>query len=1104
MSFSSILIANRGEIAIRIARAAADLGIHTVSIFSPDDASSLHVRTTDKAYALPGRGPAAYLDRAAILRAAKETGCDAIHPGYGFLSEDAAFAQECADHNVIFIGPTPETLLELGDKSRARNLARTLGVPLVPGSLGPVSLDEARSFVAEIGPGGSAMIKAVAGGGGRGMRAVHSPNEVEDAYARCRSEAQSAFGNGDVYIERLLRRARHVEVQIIGDGRNVMHAFERDCTLQRRNQKIVEIAPAPKLDAGLRSAILDAATRMARHFPYRGLGTFEFLIDGDAPSGAPAFFFMEANPRLQVEHTVTEEITGLDLVKIQIAIAQGQSLAQLGLGEPLPAPAGYAIQLRVNMETMTDRGEARPQGGTLARFEPPTGPGIRVDSYGYGGYRTNPSFDSLLAKLIVRSTGPDFGSAIARTRRTAREFRIGGVKTNLDFLDALLSLPEIGAYDVDTTFVQERIADILAAVRPGDSDAPSQDDDQAAPPAAALAEGLAGTVPIKASLQGTVCAINVAPGDVVRRGQAVAVLEAMKMEHVIVADGSGTVQDVTVAVGDTVFEDAAILYLVPGETDLAEATGVEITHDLDDIRPDLAGVIARHRIGLDEARPEATARRRARGQRTARENIADLCDPDSFTEYGALNIAAQRQRRGVDELIKDSPADGLVAGIGMVNGASFDTERARCMVMAYDFTVFAGTQGWMNHKKTDRLLELAERLELPLVLFGEGGGGRPGETDGLSIHGLDTPTFVGFARLSGKVPLVAIVAGRCFAGNAALVGCCDVIIATRDSNLGMSGPAMIEGGGLGVFRPEEIGPAHVQSANGVVDIVVADEAEAVVAAKAYLSYFQGNLPRWSCADQRELRWAIPENRRRIYDIRNLIGTLIDEGSMLELGRGNAAGMVTALVRIEGRPMGLIANDPTHLGGAIDAPAARKAVRMMKLCNAFGLPILTLCDTPGFMVGPEAEKAGQVRDAAAMFLAAAKLRVPVFTVVLRKGYGLGAQSMAAGGFHAPVFNVAWPTGEFGGMGIEGAVRLAYRREMEAIADPVERQRFFEAKTDHLYDVGTALNMASSMEIDAVIDPAETRTWIVRGLRVAPSKSFENPRPGRDGFPIAASS
>ena len=265
MSFSSILIANRGEIAIRIARAAADLGIHTVSVFSPDDAGSLHVRTTDKAYALPGRGPAAYLDRAAILRAAKETGCNAIHPGYGFLSEDAAFAQECADHNVIFIGPTPETLLELGDKSRARNLARTLGVPLVPGSLGPVSLDEARSFVAEIGPGGSAMIKAVAGGGGRGMRAVHSPNEVEDAYARCRSEAQSAFGNGDVYIERLLRRARHVEVQIIGDGRDVMHAFERDCTLQRRNQKIVEIAPAPKLDAGLRSAILDAATRMARH-----------------------------------------------------------------------------------------------------------------------------------------------------------------------------------------------------------------------------------------------------------------------------------------------------------------------------------------------------------------------------------------------------------------------------------------------------------------------------------------------------------------------------------------------------------------------------------------------------------------------------------------------------------------------------------------------------------------------------------------------------------------------------------------------------------------------------------------------------------------------
>ncbi len=380
MVFSSILIANRGEIAIRIARAAADLGIRTVGVFSTDDANALHVRATDGAHALPGRGAAAYLDRAAILKAARDNGCDAIHPGHGFLSENVAFAQDCADVGIVFIGPTPDTLAELGDKSRARDLARRLGVPMVPGSAGAVTLDQAKAFVAGLGANDAAMIKAIAGGGGRGMRAVHTIAEIDEAYARCRSEALSAFGNSDVYIERLVTRARHIEVQIIGDGRDVVHAYERDCTLQRRNQKLIEIAPAPGLDASLRDAILKAAIAMARHFPYRGLGTFEFLVDADAPASALAFYFMEANPRLQVEHTVTEGATGLDLVKIQIGIAQGQTLAQLGLDAPLPPPVGYAIQLRVNMETMTVKGDARPQGGVLARFEPPSGPGVRVDT----------------------------------------------------------------------------------------------------------------------------------------------------------------------------------------------------------------------------------------------------------------------------------------------------------------------------------------------------------------------------------------------------------------------------------------------------------------------------------------------------------------------------------------------------------------------------------------------------------------------------------------------------------------------------------------------------------------------------------------------------
>ncbi len=1103
-TLTRLLIANRGEIAIRIARSAADLGITPVAVYPDDDAASLHRHACPVAIRLDGRGAAAYLDGEALIRVAKAHDCEAIHPGYGFLSENAAFARRCAEEGLLFIGPSPETLAMLGDKARARELARSLQVPLVPGTFAASSLDEVRAFVAELRPGEAAMIKAIAGGGGRGMRSVRSVDEVDAAYERCRSEARGAFGNGDLYVERLVRRARHVEVQVLGDGERVAHAFERDCTLQRRNQKLIEIAPAPGLDPALRKRILAAATRIAQHVNYRGLGTFEFLVDLDAPREAPAFYFMEANPRLQVEHTITEEITGLDLVATQIELVRGRRLHELGLAEPLPAPRCQAIQLRINMETLTDNGDARPEGGLITRYEIPSGPGIRADGYGYGGYRTSPAFDSMLAKLIVRAHGLELPALVQRARRALRDVRIEGVRTNLDVLDALLGMPATSAYDVDTRFVQTHLAEILDHAQQADwvwrphgggaADAAGSTafSSQGGAPASGAATAPAGTVAMPAPLQGTVLSINAEPGGIVRKGQQIAVLEAMKMEHIVAADVSGIVRAVPAEVGATLYAGDPLLFVEPGDHEGEADVEQQAERDLDQIRPDLAAVRERQRRNLDESRPAAIARRRARNQRTARENIADLCDPGSFAEYGMLALAAQRQRRTYEQLIDMSPADGLVSGTGTINAALFGPDRTRCLILAYDFTVFAGTQGWMNHKKKDRLLDLARKWRWPVVLYGEGGGGRPGETDGLSIHGLETPSFARFASLSGVVPLVAVVSGRCFAGNAALVGCCDVIIATRDANLGMSGPAMIEGGGLGVYQPEDIGPASLQAANGVVDLVVDDEAAATAATRRYLSYFQGALPDWRCADQRELRWSIPENRRRGYDIRALIRTLVDEDSVFELKAEYGPGMVTALVRIEGRPMGLIANNPMHLGGAVDAPGADKASRFMRLCNDFGLPLLSLCDTPGFMVGPQAEQDGQVRYSAQMFLAAAKLHVPVFTIVLRKGYGLGAQSMAAGSFHAPLFIVSWPTGEFGGMGIEGAVRLGYRRELEAIEDPQARERFFDERVAHLYDVGKAVNMEAAMEIDAVIDPAETRTWIRHGLQAAAMRDAAPPR------------
>jgi acetyl-CoA carboxylase carboxyltransferase component len=406
--------------------------------------------------------------------------------------------------------------------------------------------------------------------------------------------------------------------------------------------------------------------------------------------------------------------------------------------------------------------------------------------------------------------------------------------------------------------------------------------------------------------------------------------------------------------------------------------------------------------------------------------------------------------------------------------------------------VLAGTQGKKNHQKKDRMFELAERWRLPVVFFTEGGGGRPGDTDQVFAANLHTPAFHLYSKLSGLVPLVGVTSGRCFAGNAVMLGCCDVIIATANSSIGMGGPAMIEGGGLGVFRPEEVGPMSVQVPNGVVDVAVADEAEAVRVARQYLSYFQGPLSTWECADQRLLRRAVPENRLRVYDVRAVIDTLADARSVLELRRGFGVGVVTALVRIEGRPVGLIANNPMHLGGAVDSDGADKAARFMQLCDAFDIPVLFLCDTPGNMVGPEAEKTALVRHCCRMFVTGANLSVPFFTVVLRKAYGLGAQGMAGGGFHAPFFAVAWPTGEFGGMGLEGAVKLGYRNELAAIADPAERTARYDAMVAAMYERGKALNAAALLELDDVIDPADTRTWIMAALRAVPPPA---PRTGK---------
>ena len=1075
MTFRSVLIANRGEIAIRIARACSELGIRAVTVFSEDDATSLHTRMADEAVALTGRGVKAYLDGAQLVDVAKAHGCDAVHPGYGFLAENADFARQCAQAGLVFIGPSPEVLAGFGDKSAARTLAERCDVPLIKGINKPVSLSEARAFLDEHG---ALMLKAIAGGGGRGMRAVHTEAELEQAFQRCQSEAQAAFGSGSLYIEQLIGRARHIEIQIVGDGTGaVSHLWERDCSLQRRNQKLIEIAPSPSLDASIRDAMIDCALRLASSINYRGLGTFEFLVDQDQPG---RFYFMEANPRIQVEHTVTEEVTGIDLVQTQLKLLAGETLGDLRLESPPPV-RGFAIQARINSETLHADGQATAATGTLRTYEPPSGPGLRVDGYGYAGYTISPSYDSLLAKLIAQ--GNDYPSVLRRLYRALCEFRLNGVANNIGLLQNLIRHPDLEIWKVTTRFVEEHLETLIPAETHKAHphlhfrDAPSMPmaDTSSAP-------APAGTISIQAPSSGRIVTLDVAEGDTVAAGQAIVVLEAMKMEFVVKATQSGIVHALAAQPGSTVNEGQALVYLEPAEVDAGNIE-TEETVDLQHIRADLAEVFERHDLLTDERRPDAVAKRRKTGQRTARENINDLLDADSFNEYGALALAAQRRRRSVDTLVDLSPADGLITAIGTVNAGEFGAEAASCATMAYDYTVFAGTQGLANHRKADRILALAEQWHIPLVLFAEGGGGRPSDTDTNGVSHLDCQSFVSMARLSGVVPTLGIVSGRCYAGNAALLGCCDTIIATEDANLGMAGPAMIEGGGLGRFRPEEVGPVSVMGPNGVIDVLVKNEVEAVGVARQYLSYFQGTLQDWQCQDQRRLRHLIPENRMRVYDIREVIETVADQDSVLELRRHFAPGLVTALIRIEGRPMGLIANNPAHLGGAVDANAGDKAARFMQLCNAHELPILSLCDTPGFMVGPEAEKQATIRHVSRMFVAAAKLSVPFFTVVLRKAYGLGAQAMAAGSMLTPFFTAAWPSGEFGPMGWEGAVRLGFAKELAAQPDEESRKKMFDTLVAKAYEQGKAINVASYLEIDAVIDPQDTRAWLARGLNSA---------------------
>src|SRR5690625_1606423 len=1075
----TILIANRGEIAARIIRTAQAHGMRTVAIRSSDEealggAAGLHVQLADEVMTLPGRGAAAYLDAQAVLEAACSTGAQLVHPGYGFLAESPQMARLCEEAGITWIGPSAEVLKLFGDKQATRDHAASLGIP-VPASTGLLSTakdeyEEAVSAAADLlaEHAGGIAIKAVAGGGGRGIRMVHDPDKLQEALEACAAEAQAGFGDDRVFAEAIVTGARHIEVQVLGtsDGAHVLG--DRDCSIQRRRQKLVEIAPAPGLSDELRASLHADAARLTVSGGYVSLATVEFLASDDR------YELLEVNPRIQVEHTVTEQVTGLDLVACQLDVATGKQPLTLD-GDPVvaPEPRGYAIQLRVAAESMQTSGEPMPSAGTVDAVTWPTGPGVRVDTWVQPGTTVNGAFDSLLGKIIVQ--GPILETALSAADRALCETRIAGIETNVALLQAIGQILDPG--NETTTSFDARAADIVNCAN--EIEAARQARNPAVPVATASnshssplsGNGVvepnlrSGETLLRASLTGTVVSVGEKPSEYV-------VIEAMKMHHPVSGAVAQSIRHL-VSVGDFVSAGTPLAVL-SGVADQNEDAALEV-----EPHPGVAEVQERHAAVLDEAREKHLTKIRDRGRRTARENVADLVDPGSFVEYGPLAIAAQTKRRSLEDLIEKTSGDALVGGVATIEGQEV-------VVISYDYSVLAGTQGTRNHAKVDRLIQVAIERQVPLILFAEGGGGRPGETDRAPSVGLSVPTFADLAALRGQVPMIAVVSGYTFAGNAALAGVCDLIIATPEVNLGMGGPAMIEGGGLGKYRPEDIGPAELHMANGVIDILAQDEAEAVAYVKETLSMLTGtrrsqqddNMAPSDVDDElaETARTVVPAERLRAFSMVDAITSVVDPGTFTEVRQEFGAGAITGFGRIDGKPLAIIANNNHHLGGAIDVEAARTMTQHLTLAQDHGLPVVSFVDTPGFMVGVEAEREPGVRAFGDLFVAGASLTVPVGAVVIRKAYGLGAMAMLAGSSKSPQFTISWPSGELGPMGLEGAVRLGYAKELAAIEDPAAREAKEAELTDQLYEQGRAMSAAMIFEIDDVIDPALTRDWL----------------------------
>jgi acetyl/propionyl-CoA carboxylase alpha subunit/acetyl-CoA carboxylase carboxyltransferase component len=1131
--FNRVLIANRGEIAVRVARAAAALGVESVAVYPPADALSLHTRAATVARALPPSNDPlrAYLDGQGLIEIAKESGCDCVHPGYGFLAENARFAQACGDAGLTFVGPRPDTLALFGDKTSARRLAQTLNVPVVPGT--PVLATAKDAIAAAEKLGFPIMIKAAAGGGGRGMRAVENELEMEEAFARATGEAKAAFGDGALFLERLIARPRHIEVQILGDNRgSVMHLFERDCSVQLRNQKMIEIAPAPNFPANLRERILADAVRLAHAAEYANAGTIEFLVDVEKGE----HFFIECNPRIQVEHTVTEEVMGIDLVELQFHIAANETLASFGIDgqSSVPEPHGFAVEARI----------LATGGGRLTAYKEPTGPGIRVDSCAYLGYAPAPQFDPMFAKLTCRSAH-SYTAALEKTVRALDEFHIAGLPTNLASLRAILSHAQVQAGDARTTFLAEH-PELLQADRATVSPSVTLFEEQAAllarrtaafpPPRSGsggsprsgemdgkleVGEGEGGVV---CPLAGSVVSIAVQEGDQVRAGDTLLIVSAMKMETAITSPLDGTVSRLqALSEGDAVAEDEIVAVIAPGAHSGARA---QPRGGDEGWAPLLAQVqqlkdIAHRRFAPDSTDP-GVVRQRSRGKLTAYERIALLLDRDSFHEVGSVAGFASYDAEGN---IADFTPANHIGGWGRIDGRT-------AIVCADDFTSRGGHADGAIGAKSRYLDQLSIDFRCPSVrlLDGSSGGGsvaamvpkqeREGESQARESAGAITagrprvagsggsflPGHLGSAMYAGQlasVPVVNVLLGSVVGIGAAKAVLGHFSVMVKDiAQLFVAGPPVVAHAMGYDISKEELGDWRIHCRNGSVDNLAESEAEAVAMTKRFLSYLPpsayeappvvaGDDPPGRRED--ELFSIVPRKRTTTFDMRRAIRLMADKDSFFEIGALWGTDQIAGFVRMNGYPMGVIASDSRHAnGGALTADGCDKLKRHLDVCDLFHLPVLNLNDNPGFAVGLEHEIAGTIRKGGEWMIAFAQVKVPIFTVIMRRSFGVAGNNFATPLDHASA-RVVWPAADVGGIPPEGGIEAAYKRQLAEAADPKALRAEIEARIESARGPIGPLNR---FQMEEMIDPRDTRAlvceWVENAYRIVSQPSRVVPR------------